>query len=71
MNDRIRLLAEQAGYELDMFGFGHWDSPECKKFARLIVEECQNNLTFHGYDDAADQLEWFKKNRFGVENEKN
>jgi hypothetical protein len=40
MNDRIRLLAEQAGYLPDGFGFGHWDMIECKKFAELIVREC-------------------------------
>jgi hypothetical protein len=40
MNERIKELAEQAGYEKDMFGIGHWDMPECKKFAELIVEEC-------------------------------
>ena len=22
------------------FGVGHWDMPECKKFAELIVREC-------------------------------
>jgi len=40
MNERIRQLAKQAGYEKDMFGIGHWDMPECKKFAELIVREC-------------------------------
>jgi hypothetical protein len=40
MNERIRELAQQAGYEKDMFGIGHWDMPECKKFAELIVREC-------------------------------
>ena len=40
MNERIKELAEQAGYEKDMFGVGHWDMPECKKFAELIIEEC-------------------------------
>ena len=40
MNERIQALAEQAGYLPDMFGIGHWDMPECKKFAQLIVEEC-------------------------------
>ena len=39
MNERIRELAEQAGYEKDMFGIGHWDMPECKKFAELVVKE--------------------------------
>ena len=40
MNNRIKELAEQAGYLPDMFGIGHWDMPECKKFAELIVAEC-------------------------------
>ena len=42
MNERIKELAEQAGYTKDMFGIGHWDMPECKKFAELIVFECVN-----------------------------
>ena len=40
MNERIKELATQAGYTKDMFGIGHWDMPECKKFAELIVREC-------------------------------
>jgi len=40
MNERIKELALQAGYTTDMFGIGHWDMPECKKFAELIVKEC-------------------------------
>jgi len=40
MNERIQKLAEQAGYTTDMFGVGHWDMPECQKFAELIVREC-------------------------------
>ena len=40
MNERIKLLALQAGYTKDMFGVGHWDMPECQKFAELIVLEC-------------------------------
>ena len=40
MNERIRLLAEQAGYLPDMFGIGHWDMPEFQKFAQLLVQEC-------------------------------
>lgn len=40
MNERIQKLAEQAGYTQDMFGVGHWDMPECQKFAELIVREC-------------------------------
>jgi hypothetical protein len=40
MNKLIQELAKQAGYTKDMFGVGHWDMPECKKFAELIVQEC-------------------------------
>jgi len=40
MNERIKKLAVQAGYLPDNFGIGHWDMPECKKFAELIVAEC-------------------------------
>ena len=47
MNDRIKELAEQAGYTKDMFGVGHWDMPECKKFAELIVRECAT-LAYEG-----------------------
>lgn len=45
MNERIKELAEQAGYEKDMFGIGHWDMPQCKKFAQLIVKECIEKIT--------------------------
>jgi hypothetical protein len=44
MNQRIKQLAEQAGYLPDMFGIGHWDMPECKKFSELIVRECIQNI---------------------------
>ena len=40
MNERIKQLAVEAGYEKDEFGVGHWDMPQCKKFAELIVKEC-------------------------------
>jgi hypothetical protein len=40
MNERIKELAVQAGYLPDNFGIGHWDMPECKRFAELIIREC-------------------------------
>jgi hypothetical protein len=48
MNERIKELAEQAGYLPDSFGIGHWDMPEFQKFTELIIKECadiavQNN----------------------------
>ena len=42
MNERIKELAEEAGYLPDMFGIGHWNTPECIKFAELIITECAN-----------------------------
>ena len=39
MNERIKELAIEAGYEKDMFGIGHWDMSECKKFAELLLRE--------------------------------
>ena len=62
MNERIRQLAEQAGYLPDMFGIGHWDMPECKKFAELIVRECIDTAFHRGHPD----LEFLLKH-FGVE----
>jgi len=66
MNERIQLLAEQAGYLPDMFGIGHWDMPECKKFTQLIVAECvtwvNDNLGMVDEEARADLLK-----HFGVE----
>ena len=71
MNKRIRQLAEQAGYTKDMFGVGHWDMPECKKFAELIVRECADIAKHHvmnisTYADAEFVEEQIGKH-FGVE----
>ena len=43
-SEKIKELAEQAGYLPDMFGIGHWDSKECHKFAELIVKECLDKI---------------------------
>jgi hypothetical protein len=29
-----------------MFGIGHWDTPECQKFAELIVRECAKRVDY-------------------------
>ena len=77
MNERIKLLAEQAGYTKDMFGVGHWDMPECKKFAELIVRECMRmcdcadvSLLEHNYPkeaSGASSVKQFIAEHFGVE----
>ena len=37
--DEIIEMARQAGYSVDMFGFGIWDSAEFHRFAKLIAEK--------------------------------
>ena len=66
MNERIRELAEQAGYTKDMFGVGHWDMPECKKFTELIVRECASKVDWILADGGKTQGDLIKEH-FGVE----
>ena len=63
MNEKIKQLAEQAGYLPDMFGIGHWDMPECQKFAELIVRECLS----YAKDGDLDFMKFMIKKNFGVE----
>ena len=65
MNERIKELAEQAGYLPDMFGIGHWDMPECKKFAELIVRECISNVEVWE-KDSRNHISYMLKQHFGV-----
>jgi len=65
MNKRIRQLAEQAGYTKDMFGVGHWDMPECKKFAELIVRECA--VIVGSMEEPHQDIAKLIKEHFGVE----
>ena len=66
MNQRIKQLAEQAGYLPDMFGIGHWDMPECKKFAQLIVQECVG-VAVHSTVNGTSIIGQRIKEHFGVE----
>ena len=66
MTDRFKELAEQAGYTKDMFGVGHWDMPECKKFAQLIVQEC---IWAFGETRTEPSLEKYILDRLGVNHE--
>ena len=69
MNKRIEELAEQAGYEKDEFGVGHWDMPQCKKFAESLIEECIQVLKDTGYPNAHGTCVGVEelKQHFGVE----
>lgn len=72
MNERIRELAIKAGYQEDLFGIGHWDMPECQKFAELIILECAKvcdsiDDEYDGEDVLATWCADAIKKHFGVE----
>jgi hypothetical protein len=69
MNERIKELALEAGYTKDMFGVGHWDMPECKKFAELIVRECADvaKETRWAVPPSQEQIARGIQQHFGVE----
>ena len=60
MNERIRELANKAGYSKDYLEIGLPSNME--KFAELIVQECVTNLYLNGYDNAVIQIQ----KHFGV-----
>lgn len=68
MNDRIKELAIEAGYLPDSFGIGHWDMPECKNFAELIIRECSQYIE-DKFDFCGDEIIIAEKlkEHFGVE----
>jgi hypothetical protein len=66
MNKRIKELAEQAGYEKDMFGIGHWDMPECQKFAELVVKDCANFVRETYDHEAAESIAWCMEIKYGL-----
>ena len=66
MNKRILELAKQAGYEVDMFGYGHWDMPECKKFAELIIQECAGLVEDYYDEDTKYLAGYIIRKHFGV-----
>ena len=53
----IKELAEQAGYLPDMFGIGHWDMPECKRFAELVAAAEQEACAKHYLEIMRDAVE--------------
>ena len=69
MNERIKLLAEQAGeyattrHPVSNITLSVNSDLFEQKFAELIVRECMSNLYLNGYDDAVIQIQ----KHFGVE----
>ena len=64
MNERIKLLAEQADAYADAMDYcgKNYIGLRDTYFAELIVRECVNLLEFHGFDDAVSYI----KCDFGV-----
>ena len=60
MNERIRELEKQA---TDYYSNGQERIFDRQKFAQLIIQECMDNLAWHGHDEAVSQLNWFLVNK--------
>jgi hypothetical protein len=63
MNERIKLLAEQAGYDIGPFYTGednyqipHYKDKKLEKFAELIVRECARACEYNEAPPMLDQL---------------
>ena len=71
MNERIRLLAEQAGFRSNPDIYDRNQSFDMEKFAQLIVRECLNQCYNRGMNDElyAGQLKaaLYIEQHFGVE----
>ena len=69
MNERIKLLAEQAGISLSQKDYSYYwveSAEDIEKFAELIVQECVSTLEFHGFEDAVPYIKWMAANKLGV-----
>ena len=78
MNARIRELGEQShlmGYMVHLYTVNAPDGyrqpldvrkAAMEKFAELIVQECIDNLSWHGHDEAVQQLYWLRENKLGM-----
>ena len=61
MNERIEALKKLATKE----AMG-WYVLDADMFAELIVQECIDNLSWHGHDEAVQQLYWLRENKLGM-----
>jgi hypothetical protein len=66
MNDKIATLRKRA---METYTYSDCDGDNNRgtrlneeKFAELIIQECMDNLFFHGHDEAANKLNWFRRN---------
>jgi hypothetical protein len=67
MNERIKLPDQEwLGYDPEKGDIHGYTFEQMRDFTKLIVQECMDNLAWHGHDEAVSQLEWLKVNRLGM-----
>ena len=60
MNERIKLLAEQAGYSTDPVPYlNPGVDPRLEKFAELIVRECEAYIKEHTWAESGELIKHF------------
>jgi hypothetical protein len=62
MNERIQELVYKLNNQVGV----QWTNEDKLKVAELIVQDCIENLDFHGHDAAIAQLRWHATNKYGV-----
>jgi hypothetical protein len=65
MNGRLDFLISYA------YATGENGELNLHKFADLIMQECIDNLYFHGHIEASEQVEWFKQKLLQKNNSNN
>jgi hypothetical protein len=65
MNERIKSLLVQCTQEsID----GQFANPyvDQEKFAKALLQDCIENLEFHGHEDAISQLRWHAQSKYSL-----
>lgn len=63
MNERIYELKKQSYF---------YDVPndssifDYEKFVKIVLQDCIENLEFHGHEDAISQLRWHAQSKYGI-----
>ena len=68
MNERIQALVKQAlkHPDTDNDGLTVFDNDELENFAKIVLQDCIENLDFHGHEDAISQLRWHAQSKYGI-----
>jgi hypothetical protein len=70
MNDRIQAIIEHCDFHV---GNEHYEASYEEKqriwieaFSKLLIQECAENLEFHGHEDALSQLRWHAQSKYSI-----